>query len=318
MADKYQFGRDYTLYIGKPGSDEALAIKDLQITFSVEHVIDTKLEVSKATIKIFNLSPDTYGKLQIPKNYVRLLAGYKGSGMAEVLLGNTTDVKTEREGQDIVTTITVAEAYSILHNTRVTSTFPPGSSVKDVIEGIAKKAGLNLGDIKGAGIKSPLLYGYPTSGTFKSQMDEICNAYKLVYSVKGDRLSVVDEGQPMKTNETEAFIFDSTSGLLGFPSYREFNYGTIKVESLSTDQKIRKKTESLKKQGIQFEALLNPRVEPGSLVKVNSEAGSVPKGLYMVVKVTFKGDFRGNDWKMEVLCDKTDLTAASIAKLKSK
>lgn len=316
MTDKYQFGRDYTLYIGKPGSDEALVIKDLQVTFNVEQVIDTKLEVSKATIKIYNLSEDSYSKLQIPQNFVRLLAGYKGSGMAEVLLGNTTDVKTEREGQDIVTTIFVGEAYSILHNTKVTSVFPPGSTIKDVIEGIAKKAGLNLGTLKGKGIKTPLLFGYPTSGTFKSQMDEICSAYKLVYCVKGNELSVSDEGEPLQDNEAEAFVFDSTSGLLGFPSYREFNYGTIKVESLSTDQKIKKKTEALKKQGIQFEALLNPRVKPGSLVKVLSEAGTVPKGLYMVIKVSFKGDFRGNDWKMEVLCDKTDLTAASIEKLK--
>jgi len=314
MASKFQFNRDYTLYIGEPDK-QGVVIKDLQITFDVEQVIDTKLEVGKAKIRIWNLSKETYNKLQIPQNYVRLLAGYKESGMAEVLLGNTTDVRTEREGQDFITTIYVGEAYAILNNVRVTSLIPSGKTVGDVILEIAKKAKLNQGTFSGEGIKKTLMYGYPVSGTVKSQLDEICAAYKLFYVIKGNTISVGDVGMPLLPDKVEAFHFNKGSGLIGIPSYREYNYGTIKEEVLSTDQKVKKKNVPLKKQGIQFTALLNPRVKPGSTVVIDSDVGAVPQGSYMVVKVSYKGDFRGNDWCMDVLCDKVDYSGFNSTNL---
>lgn len=310
----FQFNRDYSLYIGEPNDDEGLLVKDLHIEFEVTQVIDNKLKAGDGKVKIYNLAESSIKKLQKPQTYIRLLAGYKDSGMAEVLLGNATDIRTEKEGSDMVTTLHIGEAYTILHNVRVTSQIPAGKTVEDVIRELANKAGMPIGNIYGEGVKTQLLYGYPLSGTVKFQLDEICSAYRLKWKFDSNKLVVADEEGFISADRTIAYVLTKDSGLLGIPTYREYNYGTIKVEEHTHDDKTKKVNKPIKKQGIEFTALLNPRVKPGSLVLVQSAIGAVPTGTYMVQTVQYKGSFRGNDWQMTVLCDKVDYSKAELAR----
>lgn len=290
-----QYDRDYSLYVGYGGANsrKGILIKDLQITFDVEKVINNRLKLSQSTISIYNLNREQTAALQEPFVDVRLLVGYKNTGLVELCLGNSVKVQTEQQGPDRITTITVGEAFSLLNNTSVFGTIPAGKTIGEVIEKIAKDAGLTIGTFDGEGIKTKVLWGYPIEGTAKQQLDEISASYRLNYSVSGNVLSVRDEAGTLSQDKNKAFKFNENSGLLEIPFFESWNEG-------------KKKKDKTRVEGVCIKALLNPAVIPGKLINLQrpkDQVGEIPNGFYLVRSAKYSGDFRGGDWTMELKCD---------------
>lgn len=293
---QYQFNRDYSLYIGwkDDGAEAGILVKGLQCEFVIHKVYDTRLKVSTSTIKVYNLSVAQAAMLQERQVTVRLLAGYEGT-LKEVCFGNVVEVNTKKDGVDRVTEITVGEAFSILNNTKVVGTIPAGKTIEDVIKEVARQAGLSFGKFSGNNRSSVVLWGYPLTGTTKQQLDEICAAYALSYNIDGLTLSVKDAYQP-DTDTTTAIVLNQATGLLSIPYVEAWSEG-------------KKKKDKKRVTGVGFTALLNGAVKPGAVVRLDRPAeqvGEVPNGWYWVVEAVYKGDYRGNDWCMDVKCERID------------
>lgn len=292
-----QYDRDYSLYLGwqEDGAGSGVLIKGLQIEFDIDKVINNRLKANTSTIKIYNLTPAQATLLQKDQLSVRLLVGYKNTTLSELCLGNVIETSTVKDGTDRVTTLTIGEAFSIMNNTIVSGTIPAGKTLRDVLKAMITQAGLAEGELFGEILETTLLWGYPLEGSFKQQMDEICYSYRLDYFVDKGRVSVRPSGSHPSRKNT-AYVFNQNTGLLGIPFIESWNEG-------------KKKKDRTKVKGIGFEALLNPQVQPGSIVKLErpeEQEQEIPNGWYYVVSAKYSGSFRGADWKMSLQCERID------------
>lgn len=296
MATMNQYNKDYSLYVGfgGPSNRKGILIKDLNIQFKIIKVINNLAKCNESVIRIYNLNAAQTSVLQEHQVTVRLLAGYKElNGLPEICLGNSTKVRTYKEGPDRITEITVGEAYGILNNTSVTGTVPAGQTVGQAIEKIARDAGLTIGTFSGRGIETKLLWGYPLEGTTKQQLDEIALSYRLNYAVSSNTIDVKDAGGFLSQSRAKAIIFNEDTGLLDIPYFESWSEG-------------KKKKDKTRVEGVCFKAILNGAVTPGRLVHLKrpkDQVEEIPNGFYLVRAVEYAGEYEGNDWGMEVKCD---------------
>jgi hypothetical protein len=164
---------------------------------------------------------------------------------------------------------------------------------------------------------------YSFMGTLKDCLDDYLRPIGLSYRMtqtegKPDVLIFSHLDIPKEGDKT-AIIISEATGLIGLPYLRSdtisksVNEETESNEAaLQSTPKFRKdgtpkeaKKYSARRYGVGFSALLNPAVEPQTVVKIETKDGTTD-GLYRVRNVKFKGDNFGNDFTMEVQCENSD------------
>src|SRR5690606_6302903 len=128
----------------------SLTVHDLRIDapvdlgFSVEKSIAS--EPNKAQIKVFNLPKSEALRLsEVRRPAIQLRAGY-GDGPPVLFLGKASRVVTEREGPDFVTTIEAEDAGDAWSLSRVSLSYPPGTSVSVVALDLVDALGIGRGN----------------------------------------------------------------------------------------------------------------------------------------------------------------------------
>lgn len=283
-----QRDRVYELVLGDTSTGDAIVINStLQVTFEINKSSDNKRGGNSASIEVYNLSPSSIQRLETEYLVCSFKAGYKETGPLIVVQGNVVETKTVKHGVDYITQIIMGEGYTELNHTKLKSLVGPGETIGGVIEEIRRQMpGVVRGSIVGANLNSPVLFGYPLTGTPAEMLRQVCEANRLEYHITGGVLNVSDENGLLSKNQSLAPIVSEATGLIDIPFYT-----SAEGRKMPKDKKRRR--------GVQFKNLLNAEYNPGYIVVLNSKAIS---GTYRINTARFTGDFRGGEWYVECFC----------------
>ncbi len=296
-----RFGRSSILSVVENGvplttihgyDDSGAAPFGLRISFQVQRSITPMADT--ATIRIWNLSEanrSMFAQRTLawirsgPLRYVRLEAGYAGEGHTGVIFnGAIVQAVNMRQGPDWLTEIEASAAFgqALLNNFSNSWGGVAGTPVKTIISEIFEAAG--LGKTRYAPAADDDLIrrkevNYAVVGSAYRSARELLSAHGLTFNVDVDGVTVYKPGKP----RGDDFIpIDEQTGLLGAP----------KVTALGTN----------------FRTLLDPRIRPGQLVKIDSPtlrsslANDPNLGRdYTVLDAKVTGDTHGDDWFCDVI-----------------
>lgn len=292
MPNNLQINRWYELTIGDGKTFEAVTITPpINLTFSVTKSSTALKKQNSAEIEVYNL-PDEILKV-LDKDYpvAFLKAGYENQEIVTLIKGEVVSVSTRKQGADKVTQILMGSGYVALNHETIQAVVPEGKTVKEVIETLQKEmTGISKGVFSGFNINNKVLYGYSMSGTARETLDNICKTYNLDYNIDNDILYVHDAVGTIDENYSLAPLINESSGLIDLPYETRVEVGNAK--------------KSIKnKGGVHFKILMNPTLQAGSIVKIESPTIN---GWYKISDLRHFGGNRINDWYTECKCeDKT-------------
>lgn len=286
--DTYQIDREYELIIGDyRKSDNAIVIPNLQCTFEVSKSSSNKKKTNSATIEIYNLNDEH--RALIEQDYIAAVfsAGYLDPGMARLFAGQVVDSSTRKSGTEVVTQIKMGAGYTDLNHELISKLAAPGQSYKEVFEEVRKiMPSISRGVYNGANLNNQVVNGYPLIGEPRRMLDELGELTQSEWRVDDGVLYVNDIKGAINDNLNLCYVVSEDSGMVDRP-YRV------------AGDKQRTKKDKAKKKGIQFKCLLNPRIVPGEIIKLEYPDFD---GFYKVDSVRMTGDYRGNPWYSEVFC----------------
>lgn len=326
-----QFIRACSLVVGSTGG-QGLDLSTLRIQFHVEHAVAGQTPKMLAA-RIYNVSPQTAARVDREFTRVFLSAGYDGN--ADVIFDGT--IRQTRYGRTNPVD-TFLDIYATCND--AASTFAVSSQVlaagwqhADVqaaavqhmndaeakyvaADAVGVQAGL-MPDIPGSGCRPKILYGM-TRDVCRTTA-ESTGSY---YNIQDDKLHFVSEADMRKkaSDDETAIVLSPDTGLVGIPVQTQ--------------------------DGIQVTALINPRIQIGSLLKLESQQilgaqadlsyaglnggnlvssgasdesrlsvlGISPTGTYRVACVDFEGDTRGDPWYATAVCLAVDVSTVQTAK----
>lgn len=246
-------------------------IRNLDISFFVEKTLTP--EPNTAEIKIWNLNPSNRKTLQDQKHIpVLLKAGYQNS-VGLLFKGDLTEVFSQREGPDWVTTVRSGDGLVALRSAQIQQSFKAGTSAFDVLKSIAKTLGISTGDalnkLERLGLKN-LDNSMAISGNSMQQLHQALKPLGLEASIQDNALQILVSKQAL---EQTAVLLSPETGLLGFPQFS--NHGVLRAQ-----------------------ALLNHELFPGRKIKL--ETREIKEPLFAIQRVNFRGDTAGLDWTVDI------------------
>lgn len=273
------FDRDWRVTVGGINSLQGVQIpKPIDINFSVKKTL--RPEPNQATLKIFNLSPDTRKRIEssfsstgVPNAKVPVLleAGYSGA-LAQVFLGELRAGMSTTEGPDIVTELTNGDGEKEMSTVRVNVAIGAGSPIEVVLREIVKTLGVGAGNVdqavalfKAKGLLTFSAKAQYLKGNAADHLTDLTKGAGLEWSVQNGALQVLPLGLPLAG---AAVRLSEDSGLIGSPS----------VDSKGV---------------LNFTSLLIPGLQPGTPVVVDAEH---VKGNYRVEVCEYVGDSMGEEW----------------------
>lgn len=278
MSGARLFGREYEFRFGLPGQEgvslkaEHDPVTGLTVGFDLDFSIEKTARKSsnKATFTIYNLSDDNIGKLEEKGTVVQFIAGYR-SNKALLFTGTVRKrgVITEwEEGKTKKTTVEAGDGELEMARTRANISLAPGSTNIDAIKLLLGAMGVGLGNAETLPVKT-LLGGYYHAGWAREALTELCADVGRDWSVQNG------EFQSLSPNEIrqgeEAVLLTEETGLVNSPKKE--------------------------KNGVEAQSLLQPRLQPGGLVRIECRAF---KGDYKITEVTHEGGFPKGNWHSNI------------------
>jgi hypothetical protein len=297
-----QHNRIYALTIGNVNLGSGVRITNvpyddvknpvaLQITFNISKNPDNKKNKNSGSIAVYNLSPETIALLEEGFVTVQLEVGYVATGLKLLISGNVREFSTTKRGSDRVTTLSIGEAFTALNNAFISKYVPSGSTDKELLDSIvAQMPGVSLGGSISVDLSNPLTFGYSLHGTPQEMLDDYCNARGFEYRCSNNVLTLTSENGLANNSKAYAVVLNKDTGMIDIP-----------FQSAGTGSKAQK--DKAKAMGVQVKSLLNAAIQPGSLIKIESEEAPKLSGFYRIGACRYTGDFRGNDWYVESFCN---------------
>lgn len=283
--DPLQRNRVYSLIVGDASTGNALEIHDLQVTFDISKSTNNKNRTNSAAIEIYNLSDDHIALFDVAYPAAVFSAGYKDTGgVKRLFAGQVNNVSTRKSGTDRVTQITLGTGYTDLNHQVLSEVVPPGRDVRTAVESLRKSIGADRGVYNGTNLNSPIIYGYPLTGTPKDMLDELSEKYNLDWQLEEGVLYVHDNDRGNSENFNEAYIISKYTGMIDLP-YR-----------VSGDRK-RSKKDVAKKPGVQMKILLNSDIKAGDIIRLED---TLLNGWYKVTDIRHSGGWRSPNWTTEI------------------
>lgn len=267
------FDRKLELSIGESGK-EGFLYRNLRIGFKVEKSSSDK--PNKALIKVYNLSINNRAQVEKAGNAVILKAGY-GEEIDNIFSGDVSKAFTELDKTDFITTIESGDGEIAYKSSVIEKSYAKGTDLKDVFGELISKTGLQIGDISGV-VNEKLLSGLSLSGSVKDQISILSERQNAEWSIQDGAVQILKRGT---TTQEEAVLISATTGMIGIPKKR-FEKDTSGKE---------------KELGIEVVSLLNGKIKPGRLIRVESKLIS---GDFKVQKVTHEGDNYAQEYYSKV------------------
>lgn len=267
MADAYSTGqlwdRRCLLQIGDRQWDS------LRVVFRVERSL-TK-SPNRAEIAVYNLSPETIGRLNKPGQTVRLTAGYRET--AEVIFsGDLQRIQVQRQGADVECQIIARDGG--LAWQRAVSAGLSGSdlSLAGAVQRIATAMQLQVSQAtRDALAGRRLRRATAMHGQASQSLDVLLRSAGYEWSIQDGALQVLQTGSALAER---AVLLSTSTGLVDSPVQAERGSGWVAT------------------------SLLQPKIRPGRTVRLQAERGS---GDYRAVRVVHSGDtHNATPWNTEI------------------
>lgn len=257
MADLYLRKIAVTL-ISQTGFTKTM--DKLRFIFSCEKT--NEKTTNKATLDIYNLNKDSRGILESKNSRIVIEAGYETTKQV-IFQGDITKVVHESEPPDIISKCELGDGDNSYRTSRMDVSLPPGATTQQAFNEVISKSGMNVGAVLGIP-STKYANGLVLSGMVRDVLDELCKKNDLEWSIQNEALQII----PKNSFTLDSIvILNSKTGLVGSPS----------------------KT----KDGVEFTSLLQPTLNPGRRVKIESK---LINGIYKVRKVIHEGDSHGGDF----------------------
>lgn len=262
-------------YVINPGGVQQHEIK---VAFSVSRNISST--PNEGTITIYNLAQEHREAIGREFDTVTLEAGYENN-TGVIFMGQIRDlehqaresVQNTRSGLDILTQINVGDGDSALRRAVISKTFPAGSTVEEITEGIyteLEAQGLARGEWMLP--EDVLKYKRPYSvwGTAFKELNLLGRSHRFYWSVQNGAVEIIPHDGALPGT----IYLDKYTGLIEAPTI--------------TDN------------GIKVRALLNPAARPNRTVTVQSTIINLTNSTYRISEVEFYGDNHKGSFEMRI------------------
>lgn len=314
-SNNYQKDRIYSLIVGQ--GEDAIEINNLQIKFEVTKTSNNSQTKNKAKVEIYNLPEEWRKKLESRYITVELRAAYanligKGDPIPILFSGQTVDCKiyntgevlSNRQGTDIVTSLTIDTLFTNLNSIMISKIVPAGSTIKQAFRAVAAELiDVSRQEIGGRRINDTLPNGMPLSGTPRQCLDQLCAAHMLEWQIDNQVLYVSDVGGTFTESKEGVPKIGEMSGLIESPRFKTGEKGNLKLTGFSgidPNKEFKSKEEKELIQSnitLSCKILMNPSIVAGSIIYL--DYGELV-GYYKVNEVRHVGDFFGRDWYSEL------------------
>lgn len=266
------YDRTAAIIVAKQG-DRSKQYDGLRVTFSIDKSSDSKPNTSK--ISVYNLNADSRKFVQQKNLRLQLSVGYKGlsdvpiSGL--LFQGDVTRTITIRQGPDFITTFEVGDEQIAIVEKTLQKSYKSGTFVKSIVTDLVSQLGVsyNQADIDKLSSKK-FINGFSLEGKVSKTLDNLIQDEDYIWNIQDGEFKITKDSEK---NINEAVLLSKDTGLIEIPSQKD--------------------------EGIQFTALINTKVRPGSTVKVESDLTGI-NGFFKVKKVQYQGDTREGSWFMKV------------------
>lgn len=261
----------------------------LDVAFRVERT--RTREPNKCELRIWNLNADHRGQLQRlgKTDQVVIEAGYAGS-IGEIFRGTVREASSAKERVDWVSVIEASDGGEAVRSSRINQSFPPGTTVGRVIEAVATKLGVGVGNATRAllqgsqlrlgtkGLGREFTEGTIVSGSVADELTRLLASTGFEWSVQGEQLQVVEIGAALRKPPVRLAapgLISHGTGLVGSPEVG--SNGVVRAR-----------------------ALLNAELVPGRLVEIESR--QVLQSTFGILRSDFLADTSGQDWYVDIEC----------------
>lgn len=271
-------------------------ITDLHMNFEVLLRRDSK--PNQAKIGVYNLSETTRNVFNEQHLGLEFYAGYATTGPEMIFRGNTSNVLSQKDGPDWLTTLYAGDGHKEFDKTYFNKTYSAGTPLITIFTDIADvfSLPLNIDPILFDTLAQPIIRSITFAGKAKRAMDTLAKDYDLSWSVQFGTIEVIPKGAIL-TSDPTATLLTFDTGMIGSP------------EIAYEKEKKNRKSEPEFKKIIKVTSLLIPSIKPNRLIQVFALRTSITfgqlnetrvpsdnaDGVYLVDTVTFSGDnFGGN------------------------
>lgn len=274
------FGRVYRIAVyNKYG--QGFDLSELHITFDVKRTIT--MDNSTGVITIYNLNVEYENEIITNCNRITIEAGYEG------LFGLIYDgdiiqcIRGIENGVDYYLTIVTMDGDRFMNSGFTTINIPKGASKRNVAETLCTQStnATEIAALSSAFEKSNYIRSKAVFGRSKEYLSQLASGENANFYTENGMVKLTSVTD---LPEDTILRIDSTSGLIGSPQQNQT--------------------------GINFQALLNPRIKLNSLVNIpNSQIieqqysdGSAATyqldadNVYRVLEIQYQGDTRGQNW----------------------
>lgn len=262
------------VYVINPGP---VMTHELRVAFSVSRGISGSPNTFE--IKLWNLSANHRNSVGKELDGIVLAAGYfppeGGDNVGIIAKGRVRDVQHERDGPDIITTLSCGDGDKGYRKATISKTIPKGTSIPDVVEEIYKefqKQGIDRGEWKFPDNIRTLKRPYSMCGGCARELNTLGRGNKFYWSIQNEVMEII----PSDGHLPGQVLISPTTGMVGTPTI--------------TDN------------GVKVKALLNPEIRPNRLVKVESEVLQMNGAgdTFRVSQLDFNGDNTTGDFTVTV------------------
>jgi hypothetical protein len=251
---------------------------ELRISFEIKKSILSN--VNYARVDVYNLSQATRNRISNDAlGQLIVKAGYaQNVGLVQIGQGNIGNVVHNVISPNIITSIYCKDGFKAIKNNNIAISFSENTPLSRVIDAIVGKMGL---PVKYANYDKSAFFktGYCYVGTVSEAMEDLSKQFNFDWSIQNGEVQILK--RDTSTNIQSVYLSAET-GLIESP--KRF----IKLKGISR----------LERNQHEIVALLQPQLEVGDMVQVNS---TTLTGNFRVEEFTHFGDTHGNDWLTKIL-----------------
>jgi len=260
--------------------DNSIKVAKLRFTFSISK--KGKTDENQATIRIYNLSPDSRKLCETEKDkqgagqtHIELRVGYGAKDKPSVIFRGLCDVINTYTTPNWITEFRGLDGSSQYRSFDFEKSYPAGTSIQKIVEDIAKESGTKLTITDK--IEGVLPRGRALSGPAKNTIENLQSKYGFEFDVQ-DEETVIGSGKS-RIEDKASVTLARYSGMIGEPHVR----GSIVI----------------------VQCLLNPSIRPGAIIFLDTLRRDKLTGNYLCKKVTSTGDTWGGNWSMVLELEKS-------------
>lgn len=254
-----KFGRKYRLTVqAEEGGKDIIIEPPFTMKFNVQR--NSFATINSATIQVLNLSLETRNKIfkdrfdNLTYRQCTLEAGY--DELATIFKGNIYVANSERQGVDVITTITARDGFHDVLNTNTFKTYAAGTTVGDVVQDLIGQFP-NLTEGKIGVIDGDFKRGVAINGSTFDALNTYTNNQVFI---DNEQVFALANNEVL---EGDILVLNSATGLLQTPR-RDDAF-------------------------LQVTSLFEPRVTIGQYIEIQSDIMPIYDGQYKVIGVQHQG-----------------------------